>query len=460
MLLSAEGIGAIKIWKTPLEAWIREKTGIAGHVNGDAFATALRACQLKRLNATITYARLHTPFYGRQLAGLREEAPLSSLSELSRLPFTSPSDLMGNPFDFLAVRHDDIAKIVTLPASRIGSAKRLFFTREDLELTVDFFHHGMSTLMNPGQKAVVFLPGRQADTVGDLLARGLQRMEVHALVYGPVIDPEQAAEAVASFGAHCLIGIPTQILALAASDPGLTIGKGRIKSVLLSTDYVPQAIVKTLEAVWDCRVFAHYGMTEMGLGGGVECRALSGYHLREGDIFFEIVDPQTGEPCPDGITGEVVFTTLTRRGMPLIRYRTGDRARMITDPCPCGSALRRMERLSGRWDGDVFLGPGFVLTLPAMDEAFFGLPDLLDYRAMVTNGEGGKFRLVIDIHRKRGNRPTEQDVFLKLYTIEAVRGAVGSGSLEWPLVRFTAEGRWSTTGVLKRQIVRRFDDNL
>ena len=175
--------------------------------------------------------------------------------------------------------------------------------------------------------------------MGDLLVRGLRRMDVHALAYGPVTDPLHAADAVASYQAHCLVGIPTQVLAVARTRRGCAIGKGSIESILLSTDYVPRAIAETLEEVWGCRVFTHYGMTEMGLGGGVECEALDGYHLREGDLYFEVVDHETGEVCPDGAIGEVVFTTLNRRGMPLIRYRTGDIARIIPEPCPCGSSL-------------------------------------------------------------------------------------------------------------------------
>ena len=73
---------------------------------------------------------------------------------------------------------------------------------------------------------------------------------------------------------------------------------GKPKQVLLSTDHVPQAIVAALESIWGCTVNNHYGMTEMGLGGGVECQARRGYHLREADLYFEIVHPQTGQPVP------------------------------------------------------------------------------------------------------------------------------------------------------------------
>ena len=438
---------------TPLEAWIRERTHIGHNRTDKLFAQALAAYQLQRVNQTIEYARSNVPFYSRHLASY-PTTPLSELSDISRIPFTTASNIIENPYSFSAVRQDDIARIVTLRTSgSTGEAKRLFFTEADLELTVDFFHHGMSTLVRPGQSVAILLPGESPDSVGNLLLRGLRRMDVRALVYGPVADPSHAAEAIASFGAHCLVGIPTQVLAVAKSLAGSKIGKGGIESVLLSTDYVPQAIAKTLEEAWGCRVFTHYGMTEMGLGGGVECEALDGYHLREGDLYFEVVDRETGEICPDGVIGEVVFTTLTRSGMPLIRYKTGDIARFIYHPCSCGSALRRMERVRGRWDGVIRLGPECSLTLPDMDEALFLLPDLLDYRVTVSTGSDKKFHLQFDVLMAEGGNQTDRKVIDRLCEVGAIRKALADEIIETPRVRFSEDGRWTTTGVSKRKII-------
>lgn len=124
-----------------------------------------------------------------------------------------------------------------------------------------------------------------------------------------------------------MVGIPVQVLAM-AEHPEADRLKGVIKSVLLTTDYMPRAIVKRISRAWDCQVFEHYGMTETGLGGGVDCRAHGGYHLRGADLYYEVVDPQSGAPLPPGQEGELVVTTLTRHAMPLIRYRTSDWGRL------------------------------------------------------------------------------------------------------------------------------------
>jgi phenylacetate-coenzyme A ligase PaaK-like adenylate-forming protein len=438
---------------TPLEAWIREKANVGRDLTDRPFVDVLKDYQLQKVNEVVDYARRNSPFYRRHLASL-PSAPLAALSDMTRIPFTNSSDLSDNPSSFLAVRQDDIARIVTLRTSgSTGEAKRIFFTEGDLELTVDFYHHGMSTFVRPGQRVAIFFPGEIPYSVGDLLFRGLHRMNVQALVYGLVTNPLHAAEAIASFGAHCIVGIPTQVLAVACSPAGAAIGKGSIENVLLSADYVPRALAQTLEEVWGCRVFAHYAMTEMGYGGGVECEALAGYHLREADIYFEVVDYETGEACPDGDIGEVVFTTLTRQGMPLIRYRTGDIARMITQPCPCGSILKRMDYVRGRWNGLVRLDPASTLTLSDMDETLFRLRGLLNYRATVSKARDGRFQLHIDIYRAEGSGPSDREVLQCLNKVEAIRKAFARGTLETPTVHFSAEGLWTPSSALKRKIV-------
>ncbi|HTP08556.1 MAG TPA: AMP-binding protein, partial [Anaerolineae bacterium] len=186
--------------------------------------------------------------------------------------------------------------------------------------------------------------------------------------------------------------------------------KSRLKAVLLSTDHVPNAIKHVIEATFDCKVYNHYGMTEMGLGGGVECEAQCGYHLREADLYFEIIDPSSGEVLPAGECGEVVFTTLTRRGMPLIRYRTGDVSRFIPGHCPCGTQLKTLERITHRWSGRVPINAHY-LTMADLDEALFAIDGVLNFTATMLN-EGGRdcLHLEVKIADDRRTMPVIQSI--------------------------------------------------
>lgn len=371
---------------TPLDPWIRARTGI-----GPEFPLnreTLESYQLEKLRETITHARRHSLFYRALFSGLPEE-PVASMGDLAGIPFTVGRDIRQDPLRFLCVSHSHVARAVTLHTSgSTGPPKRLFFTGSDLELTIDFFHHGMSGLVSPGQKVLILLPGTTPGSVGDLLVRGLGRMNVQGIVHGPVHDPAVTLREMARSGADSLVGIPVQVLSLVRHPNAGIIAPGRIRSVLLSTDYVPEAIVSDIKGAWGTRVFQHYGMTETGLGGGVECAACSGYHLREADLLYEIIDPETGEPVAHGQTGEVVVTTLTRRAMPLVRYRTGDMASLMPGPCPCGSHLMRMAKVTGRSGNEKTVGNGVRIILGVLDEAVFAVPWVLDYRVEIFRVKG------------------------------------------------------------------------
>ena len=378
--------------KTPLENWIARKIGLR---DGQKLTPEkLASHQLEKFVETLEYARRNSPFYKRLFADYPPET-IASLHDVSRLPFTCADDIRRDPNRFLCVSQDRVARVVTLRTSgTTHNPKRVFFTEADLELTADFFHHGMSTLVRPGQKVLILMPGELPGSVGDLLVKGLARMDVEGIVHGLVASVSAALDEIVSKKIDSLVGIPAQVMAMARSRQGARIKPGRIKSVLLSADYIPKAVVSAIEKAWRCPVFQHYGMTETGLGGGVECEALDGYHMREADLYYEIVDPESGKPVPDGETGEVVFTTLTRQAMPLIRYRTGDLASFFPSACPCGTTLRRMSPVAGRIRQEYTRKNPLGISMPDLDEAVYVVDGVMNYRAEMT-AEKNRVRLKI-----------------------------------------------------------------
>jgi phenylacetate-CoA ligase len=367
---------------TPLENWISDKL----HQTEPLSISRLQEYQVCKLSETLEYVLSNSRFYKERLKGF-DPASIRSIADVSRLPFTESGMLADRFNDFLCVSPRDISRIVTLSTSgTTGRPKRIAFTPEDQELAVDFFHHGIRTFTDASDRVIIFLPGRTEGSVGDLLKRALSRLGCESSVFGPISDYGQARRMLLDEEATCAVGIPSQLLALSRyRESGFAEGHIKFKSVLLSTDYVPQAVADSLARAWGCEVYGHYGMTEMGLGGGVECRAHDGYHLRDSDLLFEIIDPVTGKPASNGEYGEVVFTTLTRHGMPLIRYRTGDGSRFITQPCPCGSILRRMERISGRISEGVRLQDGSSISIAQLDEVLFCCPCVTAYSAEIDN---------------------------------------------------------------------------
>lgn len=378
---------------TPLEPWIAHKIGCPAE---RLTCADIEAYQLRQLQETLRLARAKSPFYRRHLVAAPPE--LLSLEVLAQFPFTTPEDIRRNALQFVCVSQDDIQRVVTLDSSgTTGEPKRIYFTKDDQELTLDFFHIGMSTFTEVGDQVLILLPGERPGSVGDLLATALPRLGAVGIKHGPVREAALTLEAMAKEKVTSLVGLPTQVLALARHwETNNKILPLKLKNVLLTADHVPEAIKTVVERTWGCQVYNHYGMTEMGLGGGVECQARRGYHLREADLYVEIINPNTGQPVVVGETGEVVFTTLTRRGMPLIRYRTGDLSRFIPGGCPCGTVLKTLARVKSRLNGYVKVGAGGYLTMADLDEALFPLKSLLNFSATVT-GESGKDCLHLEV---------------------------------------------------------------
>jgi phenylacetate-CoA ligase len=367
--------------RTPLENWISQKIVCN---TGDLNREQIVEYQLKRINETLNTVLEHSSFYRDHLSGY--PSSISSLQEFSNLPFTTADNLRTNSTGFVCVSQDAISRIVTLDTSgTTGQSKRCYFTCDDQELTVDFFGVGMSTLVSQGDRVLILLPDRTPGSVGDLLFRGLKRIGVEPFKHGPVTDLDETLQIISRYKINSLVGAPVQILALARLyQLNTKLYPLNLKSILLSTDYLPVTVENIISNIWNCDVFDHYGTTEMGLGGGVQCDAHIGYHLREADLYFEIIDPQTGRVLPVGEMGEVVFTTLTRQGMPLIRYRTGDYSRMLTACCPCGTILKSLDKIVGRIDHNFCVGDRNYF-IGDFDEVLFTLPGLINYRLLVSH---------------------------------------------------------------------------
>lgn len=348
--------------RSVLQGWITARTGCAGREELDRW-------QLERLREVLDYAKENSPFYRENLRAVRPE-DIRTREDLARIPFTTADQLRAGPQRWLCCGGAEVERVVTLKTSgTTASPKRIFFRREDQERTVDFFAHGMGELVSPGDRVLILMPGRQPGSVGDLLEKGLARAGVQAVQGGPVADLRAGYDLLRETGCNSLVGIPVQVLGLAEYIARLPAKqRPRLKSVLLSADAAHPALTKRVRTLLDCEVFDHFGMTEMGFGVAVECSAHRGCHIRENHILAEVVDPETGATLPDGQPGEFVFTTLDRRAMPFLRYRTGDLGLLLPGLCPCGSFIRRMLPQGGRLAnrGRLWALDGVLLSCPGV----------------------------------------------------------------------------------------------
>lgn len=378
----------MKIPLTPLDPWIASRLAkeFPWREAGEKSIRIKDRSEIERaqehlLSRTVEHAFLHSPFY-RDRLGFVKGVPFN------QLPFTFPQDLAESALRFLTVSQSKVRRIVTLNTSGTSAPpKRIFFTEEDLKATEDFFMYGMSTFAPPKSRVAVFMEGSSPDSIGQILKRALKRLGCETLVFGLIRNPTEAIWAINDHHPNIVVGLSAQIARIA----GKTTHKPDF--VLLSADMAPFSIRQRIEKLWECTTFNHYGLTETGWGCAVECRARQGCHVRELDVYVEIVD-ENGQVLPDGKWGEIVVTTLGRTSFPLIRYRTGDEGRVLPKTCPCGSPLKRIEVL-GRLP---IKGAGCVpLRLYDVEDALWGLPWIEDFKVSLQYADGIPEKLFLTV---------------------------------------------------------------
>ncbi|BCS88052.1 DVU_1553 family AMP-dependent CoA ligase [Pseudodesulfovibrio sediminis] len=406
---------------------------------------AVRGWQARTLRDLVAHAQQRSPFYARHFDGV-EADQIKNLDDFSRLPMLTADDVRRKPEDMLCVSQDEITRIVTLQSSgTTGEPKRIFYTSEDLEATVDYFHWGMSHLVGPGETAFVLMPGERPGGVGQLLMQALERAGARAVAHGVMEDSEAALDHLLQENGTCIVGPASHVNMLACAWQRRGLPKGRIKSVLLCWDATPDAVVRRVTDALGCRTYRHWGMIETGLGGAVECAPGAGMHLRETDVYLEIIDPKTGTPMPDGEFGEMVVSTPLKRGMPLIRYRTGDLGRILRGHCPCGTPLRRLDATICRIGGGTPLHTG-TLELGELNEALFALPEVEDFVASYGDG-------LLRLEICSPETDSAKNVMKTLATIPVVRLNTNATQLNMEIViRNTSEP--AIHGLAKRQIMR------
>jgi phenylacetate-coenzyme A ligase PaaK-like adenylate-forming protein len=339
--------------------------------------------QMELLQATIEHARSNSSLYKKRFSGLTLSL-LVTARDVEKIPFLTSADIVERGHQLHCVSQSEVVRIITMHTSgSTGKPKRFSFTASDLEATSDFFLRGMASLVDPSDHVLVLLPFETEASVGELLIAALAVGGISAQGLWPPTSTKSIAELISYENITSVVGLPQQLLALSEELPRGD-GDGQLKTMLLCSDYAPAVLRKRIEKNCGCETFLHYGATESGLGGGVECSCHCGTHIRESELLVEIIDPVTGTQLPDGEEGEVVLTTLGREAMPLIRYRTGDIASLDTSQCLCGGITARLCNIYGRRNS-CFLSDGCVLCSQELDDVLFQIPGLLDYRVTLDN---------------------------------------------------------------------------
>ncbi|MCI8434968.1 MAG: phenylacetate--CoA ligase [Clostridia bacterium] len=314
---------------------------------------AIEALQLERLKAIVNYAYDNVPFYKRKLDAVGvKPSHIRTLKDVRLLPLTTKDDFRDNyPYGLFARPMRDIVR-VHASSGTTGKPVVVGYTKNDLDVWSDIV-----------ARFIVASGGRSDDIVQNAFGYGLftGALGLHMgwEKVGATVVPissgntERQIMLMQDLGVTALVATPSYGLYIGETMARMGVDPSALKLRLgffgaeASTKETHEQLAKLLHITTN----DNYGLTEvMGPGVAGECALKTGMHIAEDHFLAEIVDPDTFEPLPEGETGELVLTTLTKEGVPVLRYRTKDLTRIIKQPCPCGRTMARMEKVVGRTD--------------------------------------------------------------------------------------------------------------
>ncbi|MDD3293603.1 MAG: phenylacetate--CoA ligase [Geobacteraceae bacterium] len=316
--------------------------------------SALEALQLKRLKAMLDKVYANVPFYRESLtnAGIKP-ADVRSLNDLRRLPFTLKQDMRdAYPYGLFAAPMDDIVRIHA-SSGTTGKPTVVGYTRKDIELWSELMARSFAAAGVHKGDIIHNSYGYGLFTGGLGTHYGAERLGASVIPMSGGNTKRQIL-IMKDFGSTVLTCTPSYSLYLAetAVEEGVDFSSLRLRVGIFGAEPWSESMRMEIEEKLNICAIDIYGLSEiMGPGVAIEClEEKCGLHIWEDHFIPEIINPDTGEPVPEGEKGELVITTITKEGIPLLRYRTRDITSISYEPCKCGRTHARIARMSGRSD--------------------------------------------------------------------------------------------------------------
>lgn len=341
--------------------------------------------QEKKLREFMPRLYSHSPFYRQKLdeAGV-DPRRIRTVADLTRLPFTTKSELRtGYPLGLLAVPEEQVVRIHS-SSGTTGKPVVVPYTANDVSMWAEMMARSLATAGLTSSDRVQVTPGYGLWTAGIGFQAGVERLGAMTIPTGPG-NTEKQIEMMIDLQSTALIGTSSYGLLLAEEihKRGLR-DRIKLRRGIFGSERWGDKMRARIEELLGIETFDIYGLTEIyGPGIAIDCPEHSGLHFWHDQLLFEIIDPVTGEQLPVGTEGELVVTTLTKEGMPLLRYRTRDITRINTGQCPCGSPYPTIRRVLGRTD-DMIKIKGVNIY-----------PGQVDHVLQITEGAGSEYQIIL-----------------------------------------------------------------
>ena len=354
--------------------------------------------QSERLVKLVSYVYNNVEFYRNKMdkAGVKP-SDIKGIEDITKLPYTTKDDLRDTyPFGLFAAPHSDIVRIHA-SSGTTGKATVVGYTQYDIDVWSECVARCMSMAGITKDDIVQVAYGYGLFTGGLGAHYGAERI-------GAIVVPMSTGNSkklttmMADFGATAIACTPSYLLHLSEvlRDEGL-LDKIKLKAAVCGAEPWTEKMRHEIETKLNINAHDIYGLSEiMGPGVTCDCEYHEGLHICEDQFYPEIIDSKTLLPVADGETGELVFTTLTKEGIPLIRYRTKDLTSITREPCKCGRCSSRISRFKGRSD-DMLIIRGVNVFPSQVEAALINVEEVTPHYMMIVNRENNLDTLEIQV---------------------------------------------------------------
>lgn len=350
----------------------------------------MRSVQSERLRETVSRIYHNVPSYRKKMqeVGLTP-GDIHSIDDLQKLPFTTKIDLRDNyPFGLFTV---PMSEIVRLHASSgtTGKPTVVGYTRKDIQMWSEVVTRSLCMAGVHRNDIVQIAYGYGLFTGGLGLHYGTENLGASVIPISGGNTSKQI-QLMEDFGSSVLCCTPSYALNIAEvlKEMNVEISSLKLRVGIFGAEPWSEAMRKEIETKLRIKAIDIYGLSEIvGPGVSCECEYQCGMHVNEDHFLPEIIDPETLQPVAPGEMGELVFTTITKEGIPLIRYRTRDLTRLIYDKCECGRTLVRMQKCKGRSD-DMLIIRGVNVFPSQIETVLLQMSEVEPHYLMVVEREG------------------------------------------------------------------------
>ena len=360
---------------------------------------SLKKLQLKRLKQMISHAQ-KTAFYKNRLKkiGIRSPDDIKSLDDLQRIPFTTKDDLRESyPYGLLSVSMDEVVRLHT-SSGTTGTPTVIYHTKSDLDNWTNLI-----------ARCIVATGAERRDVFQNMMSYGLFTgglgLHYGAERVGMTVIPaasgntKRQMQLMKDFKTTVVHATPSYLLHIYSKieELGFSLKDFSLSKAYLGAEPYSENTRKKIERSLGIDAYNSYGLSEMnGPGVSFECVYKCGMHTWEDAYILEIIDPKTGKNLTDEKEGEIVFTNLTRRATPLLRYRTRDLAYVYKGRCKCKRTHRRLSRITGRTD-DMLIVSGVNVFPSQIEEILMQIPEVGTNYLVQLEKEGQLDKLIVKV---------------------------------------------------------------